>query len=187
MCSLKALCDPGGSKIMSWVSEELQLPSLCLQQSLLQSHLLAYSRLFLCMQLRTHESSKAEQTPFPTWQEWSYVSSQASSCPLRPVLCQFCDIQLAFNKLQEHELYCGARTEPCGRCGRNVLLRELKEHPRICGTQDKAAKGSRTEPGFGNEDGTRRSQQGTGTGDGLGRSQSEGRRFRATVGQNLRD
>nr|XP_026651958.1 TRAF-type zinc finger domain-containing protein 1 [Zonotrichia albicollis] len=32
---------------------------------------------------------------------------EASSCPLRPVLCQFCDIQLAFNKLQEHELYCG--------------------------------------------------------------------------------
>ncbi|NXQ40111.1 TRAD1 protein, partial [Catharus fuscescens] len=58
---------------------------------------------------------------------------EASSCPLRPVLCQFCDIQLAFNKLQEHELYCGARTEPCGRCGRNVLLRELKEHPRLCG------------------------------------------------------
>ncbi|KAF4790541.1 TRAF-type zinc finger domain containing 1 [Turdus rufiventris] len=87
---------------------------------------------------------------------------EASSCPLRPVLCQFCDIQLAFNKLQEHELYCGARTEPCGRCGRNVLLRDLKEHPRLCGTQDKAAKGSRTEPGFGNEDGTRRSQQGTG-------------------------
>ncbi|NWW29496.1 TRAD1 protein, partial [Panurus biarmicus] len=58
---------------------------------------------------------------------------EASSCPLRPVLCQFCDIQLAFNKLQEHELYCGARTEPCARCGRHVLLRELKEHPRVCG------------------------------------------------------
>ncbi|XP_071301270.1 TRAF-type zinc finger domain-containing protein 1 isoform X2 [Agelaius tricolor] len=61
---------------------------------------------------------------------------EASSCPLRPVLCQFCDIQLAFNKLQEHELYCGARTEPCGRCGRHVLLRELPEHPRVCGTPD---------------------------------------------------
>ncbi|KAI1233089.1 hypothetical protein IHE44_0006284 [Lamprotornis superbus] len=87
---------------------------------------------------------------------------EASSCPLRPVLCQFCDIQLAFNKLQEHELYCGARTEPCGRCGRNVLLRELKEHPRVCGTEQKAARGSRTAPAFGNEDGAMRSQQGAG-------------------------
>ncbi|KAM3661456.1 TRAF-type zinc finger domain-containing protein 1 isoform 1-T1 [Ammospiza maritima maritima] len=71
---------------------------------------------------------------------------EASSCPLRPVLCQFCDIQLAFNKLQEHELYCGARTEPCGRCGRHVLLRELPEHPRLCGargTPERAARGPR--------------------------------------------
>ncbi|XP_066187697.1 TRAF-type zinc finger domain-containing protein 1 [Sylvia atricapilla] len=84
---------------------------------------------------------------------------EASSCPLRPVLCQFCDIQLAFNKLQEHELFCGARTEPCGRCGRNVLLRELKEHPRACGREEKASRGSRTAPGVGNEDGERRSRQ----------------------------
>ncbi|KAJ7398755.1 TRAF-type zinc finger domain-containing protein 1 isoform X1 [Pitangus sulphuratus] len=55
---------------------------------------------------------------------------QESSCPLRPALCQFCDIPLAFNKLREHESYCGARTEPCRDCGRNVLLRDLREHPR---------------------------------------------------------
>nr|XP_030141344.3 TRAF-type zinc finger domain-containing protein 1 isoform X2 [Taeniopygia guttata] len=64
---------------------------------------------------------------------------EASSCPLRPVLCQFCDIQLAFKELQEHELYCGARTEPCGRCGRNVLRRELPEHPRLCGSDRSTA------------------------------------------------
>nr|XP_021400338.1 TRAF-type zinc finger domain-containing protein 1 isoform X2 [Lonchura striata domestica] len=68
---------------------------------------------------------------------------EASSCPLRPVLCQFCDIQLAFKKLQEHELYCGARTEPCGRCGRNVLRRELPEHPRLCGGTAPAPAGER--------------------------------------------
>ncbi|XP_030141344.4 TRAF-type zinc finger domain-containing protein 1 isoform X2 [Taeniopygia guttata] len=66
---------------------------------------------------------------------------EASSCPLRPVLCQFCDIQLAFKELQEHELYCGARTEPCGRCGRNVLRRELPEHPRLCGSDRSTAAG----------------------------------------------
>ncbi|NXM73636.1 TRAD1 protein, partial [Serilophus lunatus] len=58
---------------------------------------------------------------------------EASACPLRPVLCQFCDIQLPFNKLEEHELFCGARTEPCPGCGRNVLRRDLREHPGICG------------------------------------------------------
>ncbi|XP_056360675.1 TRAF-type zinc finger domain-containing protein 1 [Oenanthe melanoleuca] len=72
---------------------------------------------------------------------------EASSCPLRPVLCQFCDIQLAFNKLQEHELYCGARTEPCARCGRHVLRRELQQHPRLCGARGSAAGGGSTEHG----------------------------------------
>ncbi|XP_044296778.1 TRAF-type zinc finger domain-containing protein 1 isoform X2 [Varanus komodoensis] len=59
----------------------------------------------------------------------------ASECPLRPVTCQHCEIELAFSKLQEHEDYCGARTERCGRCGRNVMLRDLKRHPEDCAKQ----------------------------------------------------
>ncbi|NXN76439.1 TRAD1 protein, partial [Himantopus himantopus] len=58
---------------------------------------------------------------------------EASACPLRPALCQYCDIQLAFKKLQDHEIYCGARTERCGGCGRNIMMKDLKEHPRVCG------------------------------------------------------
>ncbi|NXW39918.1 TRAD1 protein, partial [Nyctiprogne leucopyga] len=58
---------------------------------------------------------------------------EVSACPLRPALCQYCDIQLAFNKLQDHEAYCGARTERCGGCGRNIMVKDLKEHPRVCG------------------------------------------------------
>ncbi|XP_059719417.1 TRAF-type zinc finger domain-containing protein 1 isoform X2 [Haemorhous mexicanus] len=90
---------------------------------------------------------------------------EASSCPLRPVLCQFCDIQLAFSKLQEHELYCGARTEPCGRCGRHVLLRELPEHPRVCGTREtpeRAAKDSATAPASRSEGGATGNRRGAG-------------------------
>uniref|UniRef100_A0A670ZRS3 TRAF-type zinc finger domain-containing protein 1 n=1 Tax=Pseudonaja textilis TaxID=8673 RepID=A0A670ZRS3_PSETE len=66
----------------------------------------------------------------------------AFECPLRPVACQHCDIELAFCKLQDHEDYCGARTERCVRCNRNIMLRELKTHPIDCG--EKAAGG---EPG----------------------------------------
>uniref|UniRef100_A0A8C5RCW4 TRAF-type zinc finger domain-containing protein 1 n=1 Tax=Laticauda laticaudata TaxID=8630 RepID=A0A8C5RCW4_LATLA len=57
----------------------------------------------------------------------------AFECPLRPVACQHCDIELAFCKLQDHEDYCGARTERCLRCNRNIMLRELKTHPIDCG------------------------------------------------------
>ncbi|KAL8180064.1 UNVERIFIED_CONTAM: hypothetical protein K2H54_004980 [Gekko kuhli] len=66
---------------------------------------------------------------------------EASACPLRPVACQHCDLELAFHKLQEHVDYCGTRTEQCSRCSRNVMLKDLKEHPEDCG---KRAEGSRS-------------------------------------------
>uniref|UniRef100_A0A8D0F4C1 TRAF-type zinc finger domain-containing protein 1 n=1 Tax=Strix occidentalis caurina TaxID=311401 RepID=A0A8D0F4C1_STROC len=71
---------------------------------------------------------------------------EASACPLRPALCQYCDIQLTFNKLQEHELYCGARTELCAGCARNIMLKDLKEHPWVCGREEKRESGSGTVP-----------------------------------------
>ncbi|KFQ90359.1 TRAF-type zinc finger domain-containing protein 1, partial [Phoenicopterus ruber ruber] len=77
---------------------------------------------------------------------------EASVCPLRPAVCQYCDIQLAFSKLQDHEIYCGARTETCGGCGRNIMVKDLKEHPRVCGQEVKQVRGSRTVPRFEDED-----------------------------------
>ncbi|XP_070807138.1 TRAF-type zinc finger domain-containing protein 1 [Pituophis catenifer annectens] len=73
----------------------------------------------------------------------------AFECPLRPVACQHCDIELAFCKLQDHEDYCGARTERCGRCNRNVMLRELKTHPIDCGEKAGAGEpGGQAKPPF---------------------------------------
>ncbi|XP_075023705.1 TRAF-type zinc finger domain-containing protein 1 isoform X2 [Calonectris borealis] len=77
---------------------------------------------------------------------------EASACPLRPAACQYCDIQLTFNKLQDHEIYCGARTERCGGCSRNIMVKDLKEHPRVCGQEAKQGRGSRTVPRFEDED-----------------------------------
>ncbi|KAM6241790.1 TRAF-type zinc finger domain-containing protein 1 [Spheniscus humboldti] len=77
---------------------------------------------------------------------------EASACPLRPAVCQYCGIQLTFNKLQDHEIYCGARTERCGGCGHNVMVKDLKEHPRVCGQEAKQVRGSRTVPRFEDED-----------------------------------
>ncbi|XP_074966145.1 TRAF-type zinc finger domain-containing protein 1 [Phalacrocorax aristotelis] len=74
---------------------------------------------------------------------------EASACPLRPAVCQYCDIQLTFNKLQDHEIYCGARTERCGGCGHNIMVKDLKDHPRVCGQEVKQV---RTMPSFEDED-----------------------------------
>ncbi|XP_010078252.1 PREDICTED: TRAF-type zinc finger domain-containing protein 1, partial [Pterocles gutturalis] len=77
---------------------------------------------------------------------------EASGCLLRPAVCQYCDIQLTFNKLQDHEIYCGARTETCGGCGRNIMVKDLKEHPQICGQEAKQVRESRRVPRFEDED-----------------------------------
>ncbi|XP_061322424.1 TRAF-type zinc finger domain-containing protein 1 isoform X3 [Pezoporus flaviventris] len=66
---------------------------------------------------------------------------EASACPLRPALCQYCDIQLTFKELLDHEVYCGARTELCGGCGRNIMVKDLQEHPRVCGQEVKQVRG----------------------------------------------
>ncbi|XP_025054524.1 TRAF-type zinc finger domain-containing protein 1 isoform X3 [Alligator sinensis] len=62
---------------------------------------------------------------------------EASSCSLRPAVCQYCDIELAFNKLQDHEEYCGTRTETCSGCGRNIMVKDLKLHAEVCGKEAK--------------------------------------------------
>ncbi|XP_075389708.1 TRAF-type zinc finger domain-containing protein 1 [Tenrec ecaudatus] len=62
---------------------------------------------------------------------------EETECPLRPALCQHCDLELSVLKLKEHEDYCGARTERCGSCGRNVLVKDLKTHPGVCGQEGK--------------------------------------------------
>ncbi|KAL7986614.1 hypothetical protein Chor_012897 [Crotalus horridus] len=77
--------------------------------------------------------------------------AQALECPLRPVACQHCDIELAFCKLQDHEDYCGARTERCGRCNRNIMLRELKTHPVDCWKKAGGEPGVQVQPCFNSE------------------------------------
>ncbi|XP_043925686.1 TRAF-type zinc finger domain-containing protein 1 [Protopterus annectens] len=56
-----------------------------------------------------------------------------SECPLRLVKCKYCELELCFDKLSEHDSYCGARTEPCSICGSNVMVKDLDKHPEVCG------------------------------------------------------
>uniref|UniRef100_A0A6I8RL73 TRAF-type zinc finger domain-containing protein 1 n=2 Tax=Xenopus tropicalis TaxID=8364 RepID=A0A6I8RL73_XENTR len=58
-----------------------------------------------------------------------------SACPLRLVKCQFCELEVAFNALADHEDYCGARTERCEKCGRSVMIKDLNDHPDVCGKE----------------------------------------------------
>ena len=49
-------------------------------------------------------------------------------CPKRKATCFFCELTLAFDKLEEHLDYCGARTEKCTVCNRYVQLKDKYKH-----------------------------------------------------------
>ncbi|XP_056392584.1 TRAF-type zinc finger domain-containing protein 1 isoform X2 [Hyla sarda] len=68
-----------------------------------------------------------------TMEKCAQEEHEISSCPLRMAKCQFCDLEVTFNKLGNHEDYCGARTEPCEKCGSSVMIKDLNGHPTVCG------------------------------------------------------
>ncbi|XP_043571494.1 TRAF-type zinc finger domain-containing protein 1 isoform X2 [Chiloscyllium plagiosum] len=67
-------------------------------------------------------------------------------CPLRLIKCQFCELELAFNKSEEHADYCGSRTEPCAACGRNVLVKDRHVHHISCGKDVEEKNNNRIKP-----------------------------------------
>ncbi|XP_029475521.1 TRAF-type zinc finger domain-containing protein 1 [Rhinatrema bivittatum] len=77
-------------------------------------------------------------------------------CHLRLVNCQYCELELAFNKVEDHEDYCGTRTEVCNGCGRNIMVKESKAHPQVCGKDGDKKNRDRPRPPYSyvNDDGT---------------------------------
>ena len=46
--------------------------------------------------------------------------------------CHFCELELPWKQLDEHQLVCGSRTELCRDCGRYVTLRDQAKHGLTC-------------------------------------------------------
>ncbi|KRT83130.1 hypothetical protein AMK59_4087, partial [Oryctes borbonicus] len=55
-----------------------------------------------------------------------YVPLKQNASGLLP--CQYCDLELPKLQLQEHENYCGARTDKCNICGEIVMFKYKELH-----------------------------------------------------------
>ncbi|XP_077996462.1 TRAF-type zinc finger domain-containing protein 1-like [Glandiceps talaboti] len=53
---------------------------------------------------------------------------EASECSKREVICEYCELEMTFGELSEHQNFCGSRTEPCLKCNRYIMLKDLKKH-----------------------------------------------------------
>lgn len=65
------------------------------------------------------------------------VDVHAIECGKRKRRCCYCDLELAWDVLLEHEEDCGARTELCELCGAYVTRKEGPVHLVECGGEER--------------------------------------------------
>lgn len=59
---------------------------------------------------------------------WELDGPHKETCCKRLVICQYCDLELPFDLLQEHLSFCGSRTDPCSMCKKFVQKKEKENH-----------------------------------------------------------
>uniref|UniRef100_A0A8B9MW60 TRAF-type domain-containing protein n=1 Tax=Accipiter nisus TaxID=211598 RepID=A0A8B9MW60_9AVES len=57
---------------------------------------------------------------------------QTKECHKRAMKCKICELEMPFNKLQEHLNACASRTEWCWECNKYIMYRDQDEHKDIC-------------------------------------------------------
>lgn len=51
-----------------------------------------------------------------------------TACGRRQVSCPYCELELPYDDMGDHENYCGSRTERCDECGELVMFKYKKLH-----------------------------------------------------------
>ncbi|XP_062590468.1 TRAF-type zinc finger domain-containing protein 1-like isoform X2 [Saccostrea cucullata] len=53
---------------------------------------------------------------------------EEQECLKRPIKCVYCEMDVAKGELEEHQGYCGTRTENCIRCGQFIMVKDMAQH-----------------------------------------------------------
>lgn len=59
---------------------------------------------------------------------FALLPPQEDDCMKRMKQCCFCELEVAFDALQEHQDVCGSRTELCPNCSQYVMLKDQGRH-----------------------------------------------------------
>ncbi|NXG63561.1 XAF1 factor, partial [Hemiprocne comata] len=62
----------------------------------------------------------------------SSIHVQTMECHKRAVKCKICELEIPFNKLQEHLNTCASQTEWCWECNKYIMYKDQNEHKEIC-------------------------------------------------------
>ncbi|NXE55977.1 XAF1 factor, partial [Casuarius casuarius] len=65
-------------------------------------------------------------------QQYQLECHKAKECHERAMKCKICELEMPFNKLQEHLNTCASRTERCWECNKYVMYKDQNKHKDIC-------------------------------------------------------
>ncbi|KFZ69075.1 XIAP-associated factor 1, partial [Podiceps cristatus] len=65
-------------------------------------------------------------------QQYQLEHHETKECHKRAVTCKICELEMPFNKLQEHLNTCASRTEWCWECNKYIMYKDQNKHKDIC-------------------------------------------------------
>ncbi|KAM9272533.1 XIAP-associated factor 1 isoform 2-T2 [Morus bassanus] len=65
-------------------------------------------------------------------QQYQLEHHETKECHKRATKCKICELEMPFNKLQEHLNTCASRTEWCWECNKYIMYKDQDKHKDIC-------------------------------------------------------
>ncbi|NWR78038.1 XAF1 factor, partial [Centropus unirufus] len=65
-------------------------------------------------------------------QQYQLEHHETNECHKRAMKCKICELEMPFDKLEEHLKSCASRTERCWECNKYILYRDLDKHKDTC-------------------------------------------------------
>ncbi|NXT26892.1 XAF1 factor, partial [Syrrhaptes paradoxus] len=65
-------------------------------------------------------------------QQYQLEHHEINECHKRAMKCKICELEMPFNKLQEHLNTCASRTEWCWECNKYIMYKDQNKHKGIC-------------------------------------------------------
>ncbi|NXH10096.1 XAF1 factor, partial [Bucco capensis] len=86
--------------------------------------------------MREHQAEAHKQVRcnlcHQSMQQYQKEHHETKDCPKRAVKCSVCELEMPFNKLEEHLESCASRTEWCWECNKYIMYKDQEKHKDIC-------------------------------------------------------
>ncbi|XP_074778994.1 XIAP-associated factor 1 isoform X1 [Athene noctua] len=82
-------------------------------------------------QMEAHKQARCKLC-HQSMQQHQLEHHETEECQQRVIKCEICELEMPFNKLQEHLNTCTSRTEKCWACNKYIMYKDWNKHKEIC-------------------------------------------------------